>query len=137
MKIPFDKQQQIHLEYDGYQKSVIKQADVVLLGYPLLYPMSDKVRESDLDFYSQVTSAYGPAMTWSVTAIGYLEVLSKRLGDFECGRNTTNVTELHSLAHKAAEYFHLSYQNAQPPYYIWTETPKGVSRFSYPQVESF
>ena len=63
MKIPFDKQQQIHLEYDGYQKSVIKQADVVLLGYPLLYPMSDKVRESDLDFYSQVTSAYGSAMT--------------------------------------------------------------------------
>jgi trehalose/maltose hydrolase-like predicted phosphorylase len=51
IKIPFDEKRQIHLEYDGYTNEEIKQADVVLLGYPLMYPMSDQIRYNDLEFY--------------------------------------------------------------------------------------
>ena len=36
MKIPFDQKLQIHLEYDGYSGTTIKQADVALLQYPLM-----------------------------------------------------------------------------------------------------
>jgi trehalose/maltose hydrolase-like predicted phosphorylase len=70
LPIPFDPERQIHLEYDGYTNETIKQADVILLGYPLMYPMSEAVRLNDLNFYSNVTSLEGPAMTWGMTALG-------------------------------------------------------------------
>lgn len=49
--IPFDETLQIHPEFDGYNGQTIKQADVVLLGFPLMYPMSDTVRYNDLLYY--------------------------------------------------------------------------------------
>jgi trehalose/maltose hydrolase-like predicted phosphorylase len=49
--IPFDETLQIHPEFDGYHGETIKQADVVLLGFPLMYPMSDVVRYNDLQYY--------------------------------------------------------------------------------------
>lgn len=66
MKIPFDDEQQIHLEFDGYKGQKIKQADVVLLGYPLMYPMSPQVRLNDLVYYTPRTDGHGPAMTWGM-----------------------------------------------------------------------
>jgi len=42
IKIPFDNARQIHLEYDGYTNQVIKQADVILLGFPMMYDMPQK-----------------------------------------------------------------------------------------------
>lgn len=42
----------------------VKQADVVLLGYPMMYPMSSEVRRNDLEMYEAVTELDGPAMTW-------------------------------------------------------------------------
>ena len=127
IKIPFDTERQIHLEYDGYSNNTIKQADVVLLGYPLQYPMSHKIRENDLNFYSSVTSPRGPAMTWSVTAIGYLEVYATRAMEASCHVRDFPQQEADSLLRTASEYFFHSYQNAQPPYHIWTETSYGVS----------
>lgn len=62
IKIPFDSQNQIHLEYDGYQNQKIKQADVILLGFPLMYDMPEKIRFNDLEFYSAVSDSNGPAM---------------------------------------------------------------------------
>lgn len=42
----------------------VKQADVVLLGFPLMHPMSPDVRRNDLEMYEPVTAWDGPAMTW-------------------------------------------------------------------------
>ena len=42
----------------------MKQADVVLLGFPLMHPMSSEVRRNDLEMYEPVTELHGPAMTW-------------------------------------------------------------------------
>ncbi len=44
--------------------SGVKQADVVLLGYPLAMCMTPEVRRSDLEAYEAVTDPLGPAMTW-------------------------------------------------------------------------
>jgi protein-glucosylgalactosylhydroxylysine glucosidase len=71
--------------------------------------MSRQIRYNDLEFYSGVTDPNGPAMTWSMTAIGYLEYVSVN----------------QSALAKANQYFALSYANAQPPFQVWTETPQG------------
>lgn len=62
--LPFDTKRQMHPEYEGYADQDIKQADVVLLGFPLLWPMDPKIRENDLLFYANKTRIDGPAMTW-------------------------------------------------------------------------
>ena len=53
----------IHPEYAGYNGETIKQADVILLGFPLdidFGHMSPAVRKADLDYYGSVTSPGGP-----------------------------------------------------------------------------
>lgn len=52
----------------------MKQADVILLGYPLLLSMPTWLRKNDLDIYEPVTDPDGPAMTWGMFAIGHLEL---------------------------------------------------------------
>lgn len=42
----------------------MKQADVVLLGYPVPFSLSPRVRRKNLEIYEAVTSPQGPAMTW-------------------------------------------------------------------------
>lgn len=42
----------------------VKQADVVLLGYPVPFSMSPRVRRRNLEVYEAATSPHGPAMTW-------------------------------------------------------------------------
>lgn len=59
-------------EFDGYQGQKIKQADVILLGFPVESEAghlgSPIVRANDLNFYATVTDSGGPAMTWCVAA---------------------------------------------------------------------
>ena len=44
MYIPFDNKRNFHPEYEGYIPTVmVKQADVVLAGYPLMYEMQKQV----------------------------------------------------------------------------------------------
>lgn len=90
LKIPFDQASQYHPEYDGYVKGAslpadssfadiydtvasicviltgypVKQADTVMLGYPLGFQMPLEVRKNDLEVYEPVTDPNGPAMTW-------------------------------------------------------------------------
>eukprot|EP01102_Stenamoeba_stenopodia_P020574 TRINITY_DN8083_c0_g2_i2.p1 TRINITY_DN8083_c0_g2~~TRINITY_DN8083_c0_g2_i2.p1 ORF type:complete len:574 (+),score=131.27 TRINITY_DN8083_c0_g2_i2:205-1926(+) len=104
LRFPFDEERQIHLEYDSYTNETIKQADVVLLSYPLMFPMTNAVRSNDLKFYSSVTTSDGPAMTWSIYAIGWLDD----------GNETA-----------AANMFSMSYANIQAPFNVWQETPTG------------
>jgi trehalose/maltose hydrolase-like predicted phosphorylase len=67
--IPFDKVNQRHLEYDGYDGATVKQADVVLMTYPLHYPMPAQVALNDLNYYVPRTRANGPAMTDAIHSI--------------------------------------------------------------------
>lgn len=42
----------------------VKQADTVMLSYPLGLTMTPEVRRNDLETYEAVTDPRGPAMTW-------------------------------------------------------------------------
>ncbi len=80
------------------ENTSIKQADVVLLGFPLMWPMTDQVRQNDLLAYEPLTRIDGPAMTWSMHSIGFLE-----LGDFA----------------KAQQLFQRSYETyVRPPFNV-------------------
>lgn len=69
LRIPYDAERQIFLQYAGYNGSTIKQADTVLLMYPLEWPMEPAAAAATLDFYAARTDPDGPAMTDSVHAI--------------------------------------------------------------------
>jgi len=104
LKIPYDEKNQIHPEYDGYSGKTIKQADAILLGFPLMIPMSKEVRYNDLVYYSERTDSSGPAMTWGMHSVGWTEV-----GEME----------------KAESSFMKSYENIKEPFHVWTEFPSG------------
>ncbi|XP_059253487.1 protein-glucosylgalactosylhydroxylysine glucosidase isoform X1 [Mustela nigripes] len=75
IKVPFDPRQNFHPEFDGYQPGEeVKQADVVLLGYPVPFHLSPHIRRKNLEIYEAVTSPRGPAMTWSMFAVGWMEL---------------------------------------------------------------
>jgi trehalose/maltose hydrolase-like predicted phosphorylase len=74
LRMPFDQTQQVFLQYDGYPGSQIKQADTVLLIYPVEWPMTSQVAANTLDYYAQRTDPDGPAMTDSVHAIDAAEI---------------------------------------------------------------
>jgi trehalose/maltose hydrolase-like predicted phosphorylase len=66
--VPVDPTSGIILEYTGFNGTTpVKQADVVLLTYPLEYPQSEPLE--NLDYYAIHTSPNGPAMTYSNFAI--------------------------------------------------------------------
>lgn len=64
-----------HPQYEEYIKGTqVKQADVILLGYPLQYEMNNEIKLNDLSFYESVTRESGPAMTWAMFAINYMDL---------------------------------------------------------------
>ena len=83
LRIPFDPQQQVFQQYDGYQGGKIKQADTVLLQYPLEWPMSPEAAANTLDYYAPRTDPDGPAMTDAVHAID-----AAAAGEPGCATNT-------------------------------------------------
>jgi trehalose/maltose hydrolase-like predicted phosphorylase len=83
LRMPFDQQRQVFLQYDGYGGSLIKQADTVLLLYPVEWPMSAQVAANTLDFYAERTDPDGPAMTDSVHAVD-----AAQIGEPGCATHT-------------------------------------------------
>jgi trehalose/maltose hydrolase-like predicted phosphorylase len=73
LRIPFDAANQVFEQFDGYHDSLIKQADAVLLQYPLEWPMSSTVAAKTLDYYAKRTDPDGPAMTDAVHEIDAAE----------------------------------------------------------------
>ncbi len=69
LRMPFDSLHGVFLQYQGYRGSQIKQADTVLLQYPLEWPMSPDTAARTLDYYAERTDPDGPAMTDSVHEI--------------------------------------------------------------------
>lgn len=75
LKLLYDEEKDYHPEYEGYQFGTnIKQADVVLMGFPQLYDMKPSTRRNDLLIYANVTREDGPAMTWAMHTIGFMEL---------------------------------------------------------------
>lgn len=76
LKYNTDDRLRYNPQYDGYERgTIIKQADTVLVGYPLAYVgMNDEFKRNNLQDYESVTRATGPAMTWSMHTIAHLEV---------------------------------------------------------------
>lgn len=58
-----------HPEYAGYTDQTAKQADTVMLTYPLGYVTDPASAAADLDRYMPVTDVNGPAMTHSVESV--------------------------------------------------------------------
>ncbi|GAB2639564.1 discoidin domain-containing protein [Nocardia goodfellowii] len=83
LRMPFDPARQIFLQYDGYGGTPTKQADTVLLVYPLDWPMSPQAAANVLEYYSERTDPDGPAMTDSVNAID-----AARIGAPGCATDT-------------------------------------------------
>lgn len=69
LRIPFNEREQVFKQYAGYQGGEIKQADTVLLQYPLEWPMSPEVASNTLEYYAPRTDPDGPAMTDAIHAI--------------------------------------------------------------------
>jgi trehalose/maltose hydrolase-like predicted phosphorylase len=67
--MPFDSSLKIYDEYDGYNGAQIKQADVVMLTYPLNFPLPSGVGLNDLNYYAPRTDLQGPAMTDAIHSI--------------------------------------------------------------------
>uniref|UniRef100_A0A8D0FU52 Protein-glucosylgalactosylhydroxylysine glucosidase n=1 Tax=Strix occidentalis caurina TaxID=311401 RepID=A0A8D0FU52_STROC len=94
VKVPFDAEKKYHPEYDGYiPGEPVKQADVVLLGFPLMHPMSSEVRRNDLEMYEPVTETAGPAMTWSMFAVGWLELKEVQRAQSQLNKCFSNIME--------------------------------------------
>ncbi|XP_076971309.1 protein-glucosylgalactosylhydroxylysine glucosidase [Tamandua tetradactyla] len=105
IKVPFDPKQNFHPEFDGYEAGQeVKQADVVLLGYPVPFLISPEARRRNLEVYEAVTSPHGPAMTWSMFAVGWMELKDR-------GR--------------ARALLERSFANASQPFQVWTENADG------------
>ncbi|OQV17903.1 Acid trehalase-like protein 1 [Hypsibius exemplaris] len=112
---------QFHLEFNGFTPGVVhprsrrntatvKQADVILLGYPLGMEMSSEMRKADLDVYLPITVHDGPAMTWGMFALGYLEL---------------------DLPNMAAPLFEKNYDNIVQPFGVWSEDPGGGGALNF------
>ncbi|WP_374215164.1 glycosyl hydrolase family 65 protein [Streptomyces longispororuber] len=73
LRIPYDARRKVFLQYAGYDIAHgrdIKQADAVLLLYPLDWrPMPKGAAAATLDYYAAHTDRDGPAMTDSVHAV--------------------------------------------------------------------
>ncbi|XP_073419378.1 protein-glucosylgalactosylhydroxylysine glucosidase isoform X1 [Dendrobates tinctorius] len=111
IKVPFDHKNNYHPEYDGYKLGdQVKQADVVLLGYPLMFAMSPERRRNDLQIYEAVTDPDGPAMTWSMFAIGYMELKEMKMAEQQLKKCFTNITD---------------------PFKIWTENADGSGAVNF------
>ncbi len=118
MFIPYNETVDFHPEYMSYYgkgnnmptgpyaaPEVVKQADTILIGFPLGVNMSSSTRRNDLNIYNRTTTASGPAMTWAMFAVGYLDI-----GD-------------EATAHA---FFTRGYANAlNGAFGVWQETPHG------------
>jgi trehalose/maltose hydrolase-like predicted phosphorylase len=67
--MPVDASRNIYLEHQGYTGQQIKQADVVMLTYPLDFSMPQSMGINDLNYYTPRTDINGPAMTDAIHSI--------------------------------------------------------------------
>lgn len=104
LRLPFDYAKRTHGQFKGFDPEVdrpIKQADAVMLLYPLNWNYSYDIMKNDLELYETLTDTSTPALTWSWFTIGWKWV---------------------NEATKARSYFLKSYKDYLiQPFKIWTE----------------
>ncbi|MEA2158963.1 MAG: hypothetical protein QOD66_1343, partial [Solirubrobacteraceae bacterium] len=106
--MPFDSSLNIYDEYAGYRGEQVKQADVVMLTYPIDFPMASGVGLSDLNYYAPRTDLQGPAMTDAIHSI--------------------DASALNAPGCSAYTYMLRSYEPfLRPPYDQFAETRSGPS----------
>ncbi|XP_073745948.1 protein-glucosylgalactosylhydroxylysine glucosidase isoform X5 [Callorhinus ursinus] len=88
----------------------VKQADVVLLGYPIPFHLSPHIRRKNLEIYEAVTSPKGPAMTWSMFAVGWMELKDPQ---------------------RARDLLERSFANIAEPFKVWTENADGSGAVNF------
>lgn len=122
LRILYDADRQIFIQYQGYDGRTIKQADAVLLIYPLEWPMSRRAAANTLSYYAARTDPAGPAMTDSVQAIA-----SAFIGESGC------TTYRYLL--RSSEPF------VRPPFALFSEsrgeTPGGQDRLAGTPAQDF
>ncbi len=64
-----DTEHDVYREHEGYTGQKIKQADVVMLTYPLDFSMPKAMAVDDLNYYTPRTDVDGPAMTDAIHSI--------------------------------------------------------------------
>ena len=64
-----DTEHDVYREHEGYTGQKIKQADVVMLTYPLDFSMPKTMAIDDLNYYTPRTDVDGPAMTDAIHSI--------------------------------------------------------------------
>ena len=64
-----DSEHDVYREHEGYTGQKIKQADVVMLTYPLDFSMPKSMAVDDLNYYTPRTDVDGPAMTDAIHSI--------------------------------------------------------------------
>ncbi|KAK7104585.1 protein-glucosylgalactosylhydroxylysine glucosidase-like [Littorina saxatilis] len=110
MFMNYSEKYDYHPEFDNYTRGTdVKQADTVLLGFPLHWNMKESTRKNDLTYYATVTPS-GPAMTWGIFAINWLRL----------GRN--------DLAEKT---FYQGTWNIQEPFKVWAEDADGGGAYNF------
>ena len=114
MYIPFDNKLQYHPEFEGFDitnsSTFVKQADTILINFPLMYPMPNNVKRNDLLFYANCTDPDGPAMTHSMFTVGLLEVGEENL---------------------AFETFQNNFENIKEPFKVWSELRDGTGAINF------
>ena len=112
LDVPFDDLLEYHPEFDGFNYSidVVKQADTIMLGFPLALNMSNQVKQNDMIIYDNATTNKGPAMTWGMFAINWLELKNEA---------------------KAAPMFLRQMRNIQAPFNIWSEEESGLGAVNF------
>ena len=53
------------------KNNTVKQADTIMLTYPLNWNMSREIMLNDLEYYELLTTTRTPAMTWSFFTVGW------------------------------------------------------------------
>ncbi|KAH0489787.1 hypothetical protein TgHK011_001285 [Trichoderma gracile] len=76
--IPYNEKEKIILEFEGMDGTwITKQASTGLIHYPLQFQFSEEQARKDVEYYSSVNTADGPAMTWSIYAISEAQLQKK------------------------------------------------------------
>lgn len=83
MHIPERKDLDLTLEFDEMNgTAAIKQADIVMLTYPLEYPQTESRGKTNLEYYAERQSEDGPAMTYAIFAIDETVLNSQGCGAY-------------------------------------------------------
>ncbi|KAL3318636.1 Protein-glucosylgalactosylhydroxylysine glucosidase [Cichlidogyrus casuarinus] len=111
--MPTDAGRSLMLEFEGFSEDTckgIKQADTILLDYPLMYWQPPDWRRKMLDVYERLTNLDGPAMSW-----GMFCILSLQLGDSD----------------RAQMHFVRQLEQNRLPFFVWTETRSGEGAINF------